>query len=331
MPPKRRYGVWLAASASLLLVGCGDNSADQAWATYHQQLADTLNTTTPERREPRNIGAFPERQQRLIDVPETRDGMLNIYALRECQITSLIAARNNQLGRVAPPSQHWLYERTLWQRLSTCLNSEVPDSLSDDDHARLAQLTELKTAQLPSVSWNAIFDSEEWEKSFSRASSPLPPHSPIDLSSQLAAIEYLRQMVVQQFSLAWEQDSSTLENHLKTLQERPLTAEVLRSLLLAEQRIGEANRLLEREADANACLSLDEPEWIATLALQSQQWLESINHLINSHPLSPPPAIDEYQNNWLSVSNPEAPWQQFQAAWDEHKALKDSFKHCASD
>ncbi|MFP3457824.1 DUF3080 family protein, partial [Psychrobacter sp. SIMBA_152] len=50
------------------------------------------------------------RQQRLIEVPETRDGMLKIYALRECQITSLIAARNNQLGRVAPPSQQWLYE-----------------------------------------------------------------------------------------------------------------------------------------------------------------------------------------------------------------------------
>ena len=31
MPPKQRYGKWLAASASLSLVGCGDNSADQAW------------------------------------------------------------------------------------------------------------------------------------------------------------------------------------------------------------------------------------------------------------------------------------------------------------
>jgi len=31
MPPKQRYGKWLAASASLFLVGCGDHSADQAW------------------------------------------------------------------------------------------------------------------------------------------------------------------------------------------------------------------------------------------------------------------------------------------------------------
>jgi len=31
MLPKQRYGKWLAASASLFLEGCGDNSADQAW------------------------------------------------------------------------------------------------------------------------------------------------------------------------------------------------------------------------------------------------------------------------------------------------------------
>ena len=331
MLPKQRYGKWLAASASLFLMACGDNSADQAWSSYHQQLADALNAPSPERMEPRNIGAFPERQQRLIELPEIRDGMLNIYALRECQITSLIAARNNQLGRVAPPSQHWLYERTLWQRLDACWNSDVPDSLSEDDKARLAHLTELKTEQLPAVSWNAIFDSEEWEKSFSRASSPLPALTQVDFSGQLDATEYLEQMVAQQFSQSWEQDSSTLEGHLKTLQERPLTAEVLRALLLAEQRLSEANQLLKRATGSETCLSVNEPAWLTTLAQHSQQWLTSINRLIDIHPVSSPEAVNEYQSAWLSMSNPEAPWQQFQKEWEAHKQLKASFKYCTSD
>ncbi|WP_404377322.1 DUF3080 family protein [Vreelandella aquamarina] len=331
MPSQRFFRIGLAAAASLMLVGCGDNSADQAWANYHRQLADALNTTPPERLEPRNIGDFPERQQRLIDIPDTRDGILNIYALRECQITSLIAARNNQLGRVAPPSQHWLYERTLWQRLDACWNSEVPDSLNEDDRARLAYLTQLKTEQLPAVSWNAIFDSEEWEKSFSRASSPLPLQQEIDFRDQLEAINYLEQMVAQQFSSTWEQDSSTLEGHLKALQERPLTAEVLRALLLAEQRLSEANQLLAHPASSHHCLSVDEPTWLAALVQRSQQWLTSVNRLIDAHPIDPPKAVNEYQKAWLSMDNPDAPWQQFQDTWEEHQELKASFHHCASD
>ncbi|WP_404465835.1 DUF3080 domain-containing protein [Vreelandella aquamarina] len=331
MPPKQRCGMWLAASASLFLVGCGDNSADQAWAGYHQQLADALNLPPPERIDPRNIDAFPERQQRLIEVPETRDGMLNIYALRECQITSLIAARNNQLGRVAPPSQQWLYERTLWQRLDACWNSEVPEGLSDDDKTRLASLTALKTEQLPAVSWNAIFDSEEWEKSFSRASSPLPAQQQIDISDQLEAAQYLERMVAEQFNLSWEQDSSRLEGHLKTLQERPLTAEVLRTLLLAEQRLSEANELLERAPAQSRCLSVNEPAWLATLAQQSEQWLTHVNQLIDVHPISSPEAITAYQTSWLSMSNPEAPWLQFQNALEEHQQLKAAFSACDVD
>lgn len=331
MPPKRRYGVWLVASASLVLVGCSDNSADQAWASYHQQLADALNISPPGRIDPRNIGAFPERQQRLIEVPETRDGMLNIYALRECQITSLIAARNNQLGRVAPPSQQWLYERTLWQRLDACGQSEVPEGLSDDDNARLANLTALKTEQLPAVSWNAIFDSEEWEKSFSRASSPLPAQQQIDISGQLEAARYLEQMVAEQFSPTWEQDSARLEGHLKTLQERPLTAEVLRTLLLAEQRLSEANVLLERAPAQNRCLSVNEPAWLASLAQQSEQWLTHVNRVINVHPVSPPEAVTAYQTTWLSMSNEDAPWRQFQNALEEHQQLKTAFSACDVD
>ena len=95
----------LAIILSALLSGCGDNPAEQQWQRYHQQLANDLALSNIQRADPGNIGDFPERPDRIIDIPETRDSLLNVYALRECQITSLVAARNNQLGRVAPPSQ----------------------------------------------------------------------------------------------------------------------------------------------------------------------------------------------------------------------------------
>ncbi|MCP1313552.1 DUF3080 family protein, partial [Halomonas sp. 707D7] len=80
-----------------LLGGCGDG-ADDAWIDYHETLARALDAAPIEHHAPENIGAFVERRERLIAIPEMRESMLNVYALRECNITSLVAARNNQLG-----------------------------------------------------------------------------------------------------------------------------------------------------------------------------------------------------------------------------------------
>lgn len=321
----------LTITLGVLLTGCGDNAAEQQWQSYHQQLADDLAQVDIERADPINIGDFPERSARLIDIPETRESMLNVYALRECQITSLIAARNNQLGRVAPPSQQWLYERALWQRLSACTNSEIPEQLSDEDRARLEHLTETKMAQLPAVSWNAIFDSSEWVKSFSRASQPLANADENTIGGQLDAIDYLQQMTDHQFDLDWEQDSSTLENHLKTLQERPLTAEVLRALLLATQRLMEANALLAQQSEATRCLSRWESRPLDGLAATAHQWLTAINRLIDAQQVDKPLPIKRYQKRWLSLQNPQAPWGKFQQARLEHDTLRSGFPACSDN
>ena len=335
MPRWMRARSWLALCTlyvSLLLAGCQGNDAEQPWIAYHQQLLNDLSLPAIERTEIPNIGAFPERRERLISVAETRDGMLNIYALRECQITSLIAARNNQLGRVAPPSQHWLYERELWQRLDACLESDIPDHLGEKDKERLEQLMALKTAQLPAVSWNAIFGSEEWINSFSRASYPLEISGLPALDQQFAAVDYLQQMVDSQFSQAWQQNSSRLENHLKHLQERSLTAEILRTLLLAAQSLQDGNKLLiQHEADSETCLTPWDTHALDSFEDSAHQWLTAINTLITSQPVEPPDAIRSYQAQWLSLSHPQAPWQQYRQARAEHQMLRDKHPVCVND
>ncbi|WP_447555925.1 DUF3080 family protein [Vreelandella sp. EE22] len=311
-----------------LLAGCG-NADDSAWVDYHQELEDALNAPPIERRAPDNIGAFVPRRERLIDIPEVRESMLNIYALRVCDITSLVAARNNQLGRVAPPSQHWLYERELWQRLSLCVNGDTSKSLSENDRARLETLTELKTAQLPAVGWNALFDSDEWEKSFSRASDPWSARSLPDIQKDLGALDYLQQMVEQTYSLEWRASSSQLENHLKTLQARPTTAEAMRTLLLAARRLGEANGLLAENLESGRCLPHWEHGWLDELERNAYRWLVAINALIEAHQVDPPPAVTDYQRQWLSLESAEAPWQRFKTAQLEHLALRTLYSPCA--
>ncbi len=326
----------------LLLAGCGEGDSEALLSDYQQRLAETVSLEAPPRSTPDNIAAFPEHDQRLFEVAETREGMLDIYALRECHITNLVAARNNQLGKVAAPSQRWLYELQLWRRLSGCWNGDVPDNLSDDGRERLARLTATKTDQLPRVSWNALFASEEWVKNFSRASSPLSPEALDEIEPRSAALRYLRETTLHQFDRDWMADSATLEGHLKTLQERPLSAELLRTLLLAEQRLAEASTLIEgalRREDRAACRGAADrlagsPEatrlatWLEDLDRAARHWLGAIDALLEVHVASPP-AVADYRRRWLSLSAPEAPLPAFAAARERHAALRNRLaRHC---
>lgn len=332
MPYIMRVLGLLTVSMSLLLAGCRGNNAEQLWVAYHQQLAEDFSSSPIERADIANIGAFPAQRERLIPVAVTREGMLNIYALRECQITSLIAARNNQLGRVAPPSQHWLYERELWQRLDACWHSDIPDSLSPEDRDRLEQLAQLKTKQLPAVSWNAIFDSDEWVKSFSRASHALDIRHTPDMDQSLAAVNYLQEMVNAQFSQSWQQNSSRLENHLKDLHKRPLTAEILRTLQLATQRLDEASDYLAAHAPTtDTCLSAWDSRALDDFEQSAREWLTAINRLITSQPVEPPEAVRVYQTWWLSLDNEQAPWQQWIDARATHEALRNQQPACTGN
>jgi len=321
----------------LVLSGCsGNGGSDALLIDYQEWLAERLQVEPPKPQPPGNIGIFPDRHQRLFEIPETRDGLLNVFALRECHITNLVAQRNNPLGRVAAASQRWLYELTFWRRLDACWKSEVPQSLAEDDRERLARLTETKTEQLPRASWNALFGSEEWVKNFSRASSVLSPKDLELPPTQLAALAYLREAVLRQFDPDWHPDSSTLEGHLKTLQERPYTAELLRTLMLAERRLEEASSLIEGAMGNQAvCSQLEaftpslvqrlETEqlaaWLQQLDTAGNTWLNAIDSLLDAH-IEAPDTVQAYRHRWLSPHSPGAPLRAFMAARERHQALR---------
>ncbi|MCK2182403.1 DUF3080 family protein [Halomonas getboli] len=329
-PRPPRLGARLAAAliALLPLAGCGDGPVETLLTDYQRRLAERLDLPAPERTAPENIGDFPGSDARLFEIPETREGLLDVFALRGCHIANLVAARNNQLGKVALPSQRWLYELALWRRLSGCWNTEVPETLGDGDRARLERLTRLKTEQLPRASWNALFASDEWLDSFSRASSPLPPDALHEVNAQLPALTYLREATLHQFDRAWSADSSTLEGHLKTLRDRPLTAELLRALMLAERRLTESSRLLEtalidgRCPAATARLPRPPEPWLDGLSQAARRWFTAIQRLFEAHKVTPRPAVEGYRQRWLSLETPGAPWPALQAARLSHHALR---------
>ncbi|QTP55714.1 DUF3080 family protein [Billgrantia sulfidoxydans] len=318
----------------LSLVGCrSEEEAETRLVRYQQALAEGLGQPAPQASAPPNIGAFPDRNERLHEIPETREGILEVYALRECRITSLVAARNNQLGRVAPPSQQWIYELELWRRLHACWQSSVPETLAEADRERLGRLTRTKTEQLPMVSWNSLFDSEEWVRNFSRASSPLAPDDTHGIEAQFEALTWLHQATLNQFNPTWRHESSTLEHHLKSLRSRPLTAELLRALLLAEQRLAEATAMLADTLTADdTCSRLSATpdelgrrqaarqalDWLERLEALATRWLTMLDNLIESH-IPPPETVSAYRERWLSLENPDAPLPALRQARREHR------------
>jgi len=336
---RRPLACLLFGLALLSLSGCGDPAAEQRLAAWQDAITQALDLPSPSKTSPPNIGAFPERDARLFPVAETREGLLDVYALRRCDIVKLVARRNSQLGKVAPASQRWLYELTLWRRLQACWNGPAAQALAAEDRQRLGHLLERKTRQLPRVSWNALFDAEEWISTFSRASSPLPPDA--DPGRALAALDYLRRMVVHQFDPRWTPTSADLEGHLKALRQAPFTAEVLRALLLATQRLEDLDRQLagaacspDNAAALNAALASPAVRrgqaYLARLAEQGRRWLTAVNALLDAYPLARP-AVTRYRRQWLSLDAPAAPWPRFRVALTRHAARIASLRRdCAT-
>lgn len=322
-------------AAGLLLVGCDRQGASDAlWLDYQRQLAEALATAPPTPASPDNIPAFPGPSERLFEIPETREGLLDVHALRRCHITTLVEERNSALGRVAPPSQRWHYELELWRRLESCRGSDVAEALGEADRARLERLTTTKGEQLARVSWNTLLGSSEWVGNFSRASRPLPPQGIDDLSPHLDALDYLETATRNQFNQEWQLDTSTLEGHLKTLQQSPVSARLLRTLMLTNQRLDEANALLATQLQRGAVceqrdalrrlgeehLDAQVQPFIATLEQQTAAWFGALDRLYDAHEVARAP-IRDYHRRWFSLEAPDTPWREFQAARATHETL----------
>lgn len=103
------------------------------------------------------VAALPGTQQLSLIITAASIDLLDMLALDICDLETLIAARNNSLGKVMADSSQLQYELQLLVRLGQCLQTpskltQLPPALQN----QLADIYQQKQRQLPHVLMNML-------------------------------------------------------------------------------------------------------------------------------------------------------------------------------
>ena len=157
--PLRCSQRWSTKCTALILslcffssTGCSRPDADHLFRDYQQRLDRVLNlipvelTLAP-------LPALPAIRELQQPMMESQLNLLDLVALRHCNLQQLVAERNNSLGKVMSPSNLLGYELQLIHALQPCLNHPALSSKLQSD---LQKIYQQKQQQLPLVLENFL-------------------------------------------------------------------------------------------------------------------------------------------------------------------------------
>lgn len=161
-----------------LLNGCAEPTAESMLRDYTQRVSNALDQPIDFKNRHASYPSFPPRRERRYDLPEMREGLIDVLKLRQCDLLPLIAERNSNLGRIMPPSQSLQYELRFLPAIHQCEQIVFQRSLDEPELEplleRVREIRLHKESQLPSVIWNSVYTTPEMEQQFSRSALPLP-------------------------------------------------------------------------------------------------------------------------------------------------------------
>ena len=190
----------LISLISLSLYGCSDHSPEAMLDNYLYRLSNAIDVEQGEKIDIPVRPLFPHRRDRKIEIPDMREGLLDVLKLKECQLTSLIAERNSSLGKVYRPSLKMRYEIEFLKRLNHCIAKLEAMSNPDQELITLtSELYSIKTQHIFKEVWNGIYTSESIEKNFSRKFQPLPLQDDASTSASINALKQISDFLQQDF------------------------------------------------------------------------------------------------------------------------------------
>lgn len=182
----RLCSLWLG----LIILSCGGCSrpdADQLLGDYQQRL-DRMLSLTPVNAELTALPPLLPIREIQHQLAQSQLNVLDLVALRHCNLQQLVAERNNSLGKVMTSSNLLGYEVQLLVAMQPCLNHpELSSKLRDD----LQQIFTQKQQQLPLVLENFLTSDPTLRKQLSGQQKLLAQGASLAVTEPLTALKNL--------------------------------------------------------------------------------------------------------------------------------------------
>lgn len=247
----------LIISIVILLAACSDS----------KKIANDLDDYSNRLQSYTGIELLPEEASYTLSVPSKSVLKKNIdrvsinlrefYAFNDCSLNQLVAQRNTSLGKMQLPSGRYAYESELINALLACQQKYQQDEEKAKLRDKLTEWTMLKQQQLPLAWSNLITQSTETNMHFSGSSGYISGDSGDDFQGTKQALSFLVNSRNQH-----PVDISSLELHLKQMNDFPLLAKQWRTQLLLAQELDNISLLLGEYLKNNTCSTLKEEQSI---------------------------------------------------------------------
>lgn len=191
---------------------------------------------------------LPPRRERLAEIPEIREGLLDLLDLRTCDLMQLVSERNTSLGRVAGPSQRLIYELKILPRLESCIALLEDDPEQQELRAKLQEFVKIKQVGFAPLVFNAIYNTEEMERHFSFASEPLLPDQTGYLAPLVPPLERLVEVAQLSQQRRWQTPTfaEDLESSFEALYRADFGARWISSMALLTQTLEQTSAAIEQ-------------------------------------------------------------------------------------
>ena len=197
---------------------------------------------------------LPEIRALSIVIPSATIDLTDMLALDICDLETLIAERNNSLGKVLNDALLLQYELKLLVKLGNCLSSPaLIRQLAPELQTTLQQIYRQKQQQLPAVLANMLSRDQTLRQQLSGSQRGIAAdQSGLAESIQaLKQLNLLRRHIVKQDYLAASQIH--IINAIGALHQSQLVADLQHSLRLSQQFFAELNALLTQIPQKELC------------------------------------------------------------------------------
>ena len=239
----------LISCLSLLLIACSSDEATELVERYAYRTGNAIDVDIDLTLMPaaQLYAPLAPRRERTAEVPEIREGLLDLIDLRHCNLMQLASERNTSLGRVAKPSQRLIYELKILPGLRHCIAKLDADEDKADLKAKLLQYADTKRQGFASLLLNAIYNSDEMERHFSLGQPPLTPGDQGYLTPLVEPLEQFSLLTQLSSQPNWQTPEFTdaLEQNFEKLYRSDFGARWISSMALLTQTLNQSSSAIE--------------------------------------------------------------------------------------